>query len=146
MQWYLRTGRQQVGTAEDYLLWFLFTHFFPLVRMPVRSLDLPARTTDVPTLMPVAVADLTARQLALMLFTPPAHLLVDCGGLLVPHPLGVCRFVAQLLELHRRGTYIGLCNVHPGLHRYLQQLNLTALFHLSGQAPPTGTVRKQARP
>ena len=85
-----------------------------------------------PTLTPVNLADLTAKQLACLLVAPPPHLLVDCGGLLMPHPLGVGRFVTQLLQLRRRGTCLWLCNVHPGLYCCLHQLELSALFHLSG--------------
>ena len=84
------------------------------------------------------LADLTAKQLAYLLVAPPVHLLVDCGRLLIPHPLGVCRFVAQLLLLRRRGTGIWLCNVHPGLYRCLHQLELAALFHINGPGVPTG--------
>ena len=62
---------------------------------------------------------------------PPPHLLVDCGGLLLPHPLGVCRFVSQLLLIRQRGTCMWLCNVHPGLRRCLQHLELEDLLHLS---------------
>ena len=64
------------------------------------------------------------------------QLLVDCGGLLVPHPLGVCRFVAQLLQLRLRGTGIWLCNVRPELHRYLHELRLCPVFHLGEPALP----------
>ena len=58
----------------------------------------------------------------------------------MPHPLGVCRFVAQLLVIRGRGTCIWLCNVHPGLRRCLRQLNLAALFHLNGQGQPTAAA------
>ena len=85
-----------------------------------------------PALLPVNLADLTAKQLTCLLVAPPPHLLVDCGSLLLPHPLGVCRFVAQLLKMRQRGTCLWLCNVHPGLHRCLQQLELEAVFHLNG--------------
>ncbi len=82
--------------------------------------------------MPVNLADLTAKQLAVLLVAPPARLLVDCGGLLLPHPLGVCRFVTLLLQISQRGTRLWLCNVHPGLSRCLQQLELEAVFNLNG--------------
>ena len=78
------------------------------------------------------LAELTAKQLACLLLVPPPHLLVDCGGLLLPHPLGVCRFVTQLLLMRSRGTNIWLCNVHPVLHGCLHQLGLGAGFHLNG--------------
>lgn len=93
-----------------------------------------------PALLPVNMVDLTAKQLAYLLVAPPSHLLVDCGGLLLPHPLGVCRFVAQLLQLHLRGTCIWLCNVHPKLRRCLYGLQLDTVFHLNGEAQPTGTA------
>ena len=83
-------------------------------------------------LTPVRLAGLTAKQLAVLLVAPPAHLLVDCGGLLLPHPLGVCRFVTQLLRISQRGTRLSLCNVHPGLFRCLQHLALEGLFLLNG--------------
>ena len=82
------------------------------------------------------LADLTPKQLV----APPPQLLVDCGGRLLPHPLGVCRFVAQLLQLRRRGAHIWLCNVHPVLSSYLHQLKLGALFHLTGQETPPGSA------
>lgn len=85
-----------------------------------------------PALPPVNLADITAKELACLLMAPPSQLLVDCGGRLMPHPLGVCRFVAQLLQMRRRGTSVWLCNVHPGLRRYLHQLELGALLHLPG--------------
>ena len=100
---------------------------------------LPIPVAD-PTLTPVNLADLTAKQLACLLVAPPSHLLVDCGGLLMPHPLGVGRFVAQLLLVRGRGTCIWLCNVHPGLRRCLQQLELAAVFHLTGQGKSFGTT------
>ena len=84
-----------------------------------------------PALPPVNLADLTAKQVAGLLLAPPARLLIDCGSLLLPHPLGVCRFVAQLMMLQSRGTRIWLCNVHPGLRGCLRHLKLAALFHLS---------------
>jgi len=93
-----------------------------------------------PTLTPVNLADLTAKQLACLLVAPPSHLLVDCGGLLMPHPLGVGRFVAQLLLVRGWGACIWLCNVHPGLRRCLQQLGLAAVFHLSGQGKLSGAT------
>ena len=46
------------------------------------------------------------------------------SGGAMPHPLGVGRFVAQLLLVRGRGACIWLCNVHPGLRRCLQQLGL----------------------
>ena len=85
---------------------------------------------------PVNLAALDAAQLTRLLVAPPAQLLMDCGAQLLPHPLGVCRFAAQLLQLHLRGGRIWLCNVHPGLRRYLHQLKLGALFHLTGQETP----------
>ena len=97
-----------------------------------------------PALPPVNLSDLTAKQLACLLVAPPPQLLVDCGGRLQPHPLGVCRFVAQLLQLRLRGTCLWLCNVHPGLRRCLHQLNLGAVFHLPGGAPPL-VANPQAR-
>ena len=84
-----------------------------------------------PTLTPVNLTDLTAKQLACLLVAPPSHLLVDCGGTLMPHPLGMCRFVALLLQMRLRGTCIWLCNVHPGMRRSLHQLDLDAVFHLN---------------
>ena len=89
-------------------------------------------TAEAPALAPVNLAGLNARELAQLLVGPPLHLLVDCGGLLLPHPLGVCRFVAQLLLMRRRGTSIWLCNVHPGLQYCLGHLNLAAVFPLNG--------------
>lgn len=83
-------------------------------------------------LMPMNLADLTAKRLACLLVAPPPHLLVDCGGLQIPHPLGVCRFVAQLLQIRQQGTCLRLCNMHPGLHRCLQHLELEAVFHVNG--------------
>ena len=91
-----------------------------------------ARPGRAPALRPVSLAELTPKQLV----APPPRLLVDCGGRLLPHPLGVCRFVAQLLQLRLRGARIWLCNVHPVLRRYLRQLQLEALFHLTGQETP----------
>ena len=105
--------------------------------MPVHYTALLATPAADPTLTPVNLADLTAKELAGLLVAPPPHVLVDCGGLLVPHPLGVCRFVAQLLLIRGRGTCIWLCNLHPGLRRYLCRLNLAALFHLNGHGAPT---------
>ena len=105
-------------------------HYSALLSIPVAD----------PTLTPVNLADLTAKQLACLLVAPPPHLLVDCGGLLIPHPLGVGRFVAQLLLVRGRGTCIWLCNVHPGLRRCLQQLGLAAVFHLNGQGKSSGAV------
>ena len=87
------------------------------------------RTAEATALTPVNLAHLTAKQLACLLVAPPPQLLVDCGGLLIPHPLGVCRFLAQLLQIHRRGTCIWLCNVHPRLRYCLSQLNLDAVLH-----------------
>ncbi len=78
------------------------------------------------------MANITAKQLACLLVAPPPHLLVDCGALLLPHPLGVCRFVAQLLQMRQRGTCLWFCNVHPGLRRCLHQLELDGLFYLNG--------------
>ena len=83
-------------------------------------------------LAPVTVADLNATQLTHLLSEPPVQLLVDCGGQLAPHPLGVCRFVAQLLQLRSRGISIWLCNVHPVLRRCLYHVILGPLFHVSG--------------
>ena len=93
--------------------------------MPVHYSALLSIPAADPTLTPVNLADLTAKQLACLLVAPP------------PHPLGVCRFVAQLLLVRGRGTCIWLCNVHPGLRRCLQQLGLAAVFHLNGQGKPT---------
>ena len=93
----------------------------------------PALTlVSLAALTPVSLAALTAKQLASLLLAPPPQLLVDCDGLLLPHPLGVCRFVAQLLLLQSRGTSIRLCNVHPKLRGCLQYLKLGASFHLNG--------------
>jgi hypothetical protein len=74
---------------------------------------------------------LTAKQLACLLLAPPPQLLVDCGGQQIPHPLGVCRFITQLLVIRSRETSLWLCNVHPVLHGCLHQLKLSALFNLS---------------
>ena len=82
--------------------------------------------------MRVNLAGLNARELAGLLVAPPERLLVNCGGLLLPHPLGVCRFVAQLLLLRRRGMSIWLSNVHPGLRHCLAHFNLAAVFQLDG--------------
>ena len=106
--------------------------------MPVSYFAPPSIPLSIPlfnppstsTLAPVNLADLTAKQVAGLLLAPPARLLIDCGSLLLPHPLGVCRFVAQLLVLQSRGTRIWLCNVHPGLRGCLRHLKLAALFHL----------------
>ena len=104
-----------------------------------------ARPVAAPAPLSVNLADLTAKQLMRLLVAPPSQLLIDCGRLLLPHPLGVCRFVAQLLQLHLRGGRIWLCNVHPGLRRYLHQLKLGALFHLTGQeTPPRATAGSPA--
>lgn len=84
-------------------------------------------------LTPVKLAALEAAQLTRLLVAPPPQLVVDCDGQRTPHPLGVCRYVAQLLLLRRQGADVWLCNVHPGLRRYLHQLQLGALFHLTGQ-------------
>ena len=89
-----------------------------------------ARPVAAPAPLSVNLADLTAKQLMCLLVAPPSQLLFDCGRLLLPHPLGVCRFVAQLLQLRRRGTRIRLSNVHPGLRSCLRHLKLAALFHL----------------
>ena len=103
--------------------------------MPVSyfaPLSIPvANPAAAPALPPVNLANLTAKQVAGLLLAPPARLLVDCGSLLLPHPLGVCRFVAQLLTLQSRGTRIWLCNVHPRLRSCLRHLKLATLFHLS---------------
>ncbi|NVO30279.1 hypothetical protein [Hymenobacter lapidiphilus] len=85
--------------------------------------------TAVP-LAPVHLADLTAKQLAGLLAAPPAQLAVDCRWLPAPHPLGVGRFVSQLLALRSRGTRIHLAQVHPVLARCLHQLALSRVFHL----------------
>ncbi|WP_216726991.1 hypothetical protein [Hymenobacter siberiensis] len=79
---------------------------------------------------PLYLAGLTPKQLACLLLAPPAHLSVDCREQLVPHPQGVCRFVAQLLVIRSRGTCIQLCQVHPVLHRCLHLLALGPVFHL----------------
>ncbi|WP_152560013.1 STAS domain-containing protein [Hymenobacter sp. IS2118] len=100
--------------------------------MSIHFPELLAGTAAAPALMPVNLANITAKQLACLVVAPPAHLLIDCGGLLMPHPLGVGRFVALLLQMRQRGTCLRLCNVHPGLRRYLQQLGLEAVFYLNG--------------
>ena len=86
----------------------------------------------VSALRPVRLVELTLKQFV----APPPQLLVDCGGQQVPHPLGVGRFVTQQLQLRRRGARLWLYNVHPGLRRYLHQLKIEALFHLTGQETP----------
>ena len=91
---------------------------------------------NAPMLRPINLADLTPTQLMRLLVTPPPQLLIDCGGLLLPHPLGVCCFVAQLLQLRRRGAGIWLCNVHSKLRRCLHELRLGTVFHLNGPALP----------
>ena len=96
-------------------------------------------------LTPVNLAHLTAQQLSCLLVAPAPELLVDCGAQLVPHPLGVCRFVAQLLQLRTRGARLWLCNVHPGLRRYLLQLHLGAVFHLNGEGRPTAPANRPVR-
>ena len=83
-------------------------------------------------LVPLNVAALNATQLTDLLAEPPAHLLVDCRGQPALHPLGVCRFVAQLLQLRSRGISIWLCNVHPVLRRCLYHVKLGPLFHVGG--------------
>ena len=101
--------------------------------MPVSSPALlPGPTAAAAALTPVNVADLSDEQLTHLLSEPPAQLLVDCGWQAAPHPLGVCRFVAQLLQLRYRGISIRLCNVHPVLQRCLYHVKLSGLFHLSG--------------
>ncbi|GAC1375016.1 MAG: hypothetical protein NVSMB30_18620 [Hymenobacter sp.] len=100
--------------------------------MQVHSPASLTETAEAPALTPVNLAGLNAGQLARLLVAPPAQLLVDCGGLLLPHPLGVCRFVGQLLQIRQRGTSVWLCNVHPELHYCLGQLNLVAVFPLHG--------------
>lgn len=99
--------------------------------MQVSAPASPPRTAAAPALTPVNLARLSARQLARLLLGPPPQLLVDCGNLLMPHPLGVGRFVAQLLLLRQRGSRIWLCNVHPGLRRCLYQMKLGALLSFS---------------
>lgn len=89
-------------------------------------------TAEAPALTPVNLASLNAQQLTKLLVGPPPLLLIDCGGQLIPHPLGVCRFVAQLLQLRLRGARVLLCNVHPGLRRCLYQLDLDAVLDLNG--------------
>ena len=84
-----------------------------------------------PALPPLNLTDFMAKPPAYLLVAPPPHLLIDCGGRPVPHPLGVGRFVAQLLLMRRWGTCIWLCNVHPGLRRCLHRLHLEAVFHLN---------------
>jgi hypothetical protein len=109
------------------------------------SVSFPAlltKTAASATLTPVNLADLTAKQLAVLLVAPPPHLLVDCGGLLLPHPLGVCRFVAQLLHMRQRGTCLWLCNIHPALYRCLLRLELDVLFHLKRVSVAAPAVRK----
>ena len=113
--------------------------------MSVHFPALPGGTAASATLTPVNLADLTAKQLAVLLVAPPPHLLVDCGALLLPHPLGVCRFVAQLLQIRQRGTCLWLCNIHPGLYRCLLLLELDALFHLKRVSAAAPAVLKFAR-
>ncbi|GAB3637948.1 hypothetical protein GCM10027422_35380 [Hymenobacter arcticus] len=95
---------------------------------------------EAPTLLPVRLPALTPRQLACLLAEPPPQLLVDCGEQLLPHPLGVCRFVTQLLHLHLRGTRIWLYQVHPKLRHYLHGLKLGTVFHLHELALPADAV------
>lgn len=61
-------------------------------------------TTKIPALTPMNLASLAAKHLTQLLVGPPPLLFVDCGGLLIPHPLGGCRFVAQLPQLRLRGA------------------------------------------
>ncbi|SDY81240.1 hypothetical protein [Hymenobacter psychrophilus] len=96
--------------------------FFPTGALPATAVR-PA---------PVYLADLTARNLALLLVAPPAHLSADCWGLAATYPRGVCHFVSQLLVLRSRGTGIRLCQVHPVLQRCLHGLALGAVFDLNG--------------
>jgi hypothetical protein len=96
------------------------------ISSPARAL--PATSV---VLTPVHLAGLTAKQPAYLLLAPPVHLSVDCREQLVPHPQGVCRFVAQLLVIHSRGTCIQLCQVHPVLHHCLHGLALGSVFHLA---------------
>ncbi|OUJ72378.1 hypothetical protein BXP70_19205 [Hymenobacter crusticola] len=83
-------------------------------------------------LTPVVLASLNAKQLAELLVAPLPQLLIDCGELGIPHPLGVCHFVSQLLCLRRRGTRVWLCNVPLVLHHSLSQLGLGTLFPVVG--------------
>lgn len=101
--------------------------------MVLMSVSFPALLARpaAPALIPVNLADLSAKQLDELLITPPAYLLVDCSGLLLPHPLGVCRFVTQLLQISQQGTRLWLCNVHAGLFRCLQHLEMEVVFHLN---------------
>jgi hypothetical protein len=96
------------------------------ISSPARAL--PATSV---VLTPVHLTGLTAKQLACLLLAPPVNLSVDCREQLVPHPQGVCRFVAQLLVIRSRGTCIQLCQVHPVLHRCLHLLALGPVFHLA---------------
>lgn len=100
--------------------------------MRVSSPPAPFGPAAAAALTPVTVADLNATQLTYLLSKPPEQLLVDCGGQPAPHPLGVCRFVAQLLQLRSRGISIWLCNVHPVLRRCLYHVKLGPLFHVDG--------------
>lgn len=84
-----------------------------------------------PALLPVSLSDLAAAPLTSQPLPAPAQLLIDCEGRLLPHSLGVCCFVAQLLQLHQRGAGLWLCNVHPELRRSLHYLGLDAMFHLT---------------
>ncbi|MDF7815250.1 hypothetical protein [Hymenobacter sp. YC55] len=93
----------------------------------------PADATAVAALLPVSLGKLTAQQLAQLLLEPSPQLLVDCGGLVAPHPLGVCHFATQLVLLRQKGVCVYLCNVHPVLRHCLHQLKLQYLFHSLGE-------------
>ena len=96
-----------------------------------------ASPSQVPLLRPINLTDLSPVQLTRLLVTPLPQLLIDCEGPLLPHPLGVCRYVSLLLQLRRLGTDIWLCNVRPELRRYLHELQLGPMFHFAEPALPT---------
>ena len=79
----------------------------------------------------VHLADLTAKQLACLLAAPLPELCIDCDRQRIPHLLGVCHFVTQLLHLRRRGAGLWLHNVHPVLQHCLHQLGLDDVLHLN---------------
>ena len=83
-------------------------------------------------LPPVSPAELNKTLLTGLLVASPARRLANCGGAIMPHPLGMGHFVSQLLQLRRRIGCIWLLNVHPVLRRCLHQSGVGALFHLSG--------------
>ena len=99
--------------------------------MPVPSPDILPKKPILPPLAPVSLGKLHAQLRAGRLVVPPPQLVVDCAGIVIPHPLGVGHFVAQLLQLRQRGACIWLANVHPVLLGCLHQMGLGAVFHLS---------------